>query len=274
MRPFMRHRTTDSSSQLAALADGSLPPERARELEAEAAASPELASLLGEQRRAIALVGAVQVAAPDRLHAQVKALTSDASQTGAARGPRPALGRAVGRLRPGLALSGALTAALVAAALVIFLPGGAGAPTVVEAAALAHRPATMPAPAQDGSESNLLTRAQSGVAYPYWQDRFGWRAVGARTDRLAGRDVSTVFYDNASGARIGYSILAGRSVSAPADATVLVRNGVRLSVVRQGTSTIVTWLRSGHSCVLSGRNVAPAMLERLASWRARDTIPY
>jgi anti-sigma factor RsiW len=270
----MFRRTPDPSSELAALADGSLAPKRAHQLEQETAASPELAALLDEQRRAIALVGAVQAPAPERLHARVEALVADSSRARAGRRPWPALGRGLGRLRPGLALSSAFGVALVAAALVVFLPGGAGAPTVVQAAALAHRPATMPAPAKDGTELNLLAAAQSGVSYPYWQDKFGWRAVGARTDRLAGRDVTTVFYANHGGARIGYSIVAGRQVPAPADATVLVRNEVRLSVVRRGASTIVTWLRSGHSCVLSGRGVAPSMLERLASWRARDTIPY
>jgi hypothetical protein len=270
----MLRRRPDPSSQLAALADGSLAPERARELETEIASSPELAAMLSEQRRAIALVDSVRVPAPERLRARVSALTAGSSRTGAARHPWPALGRAVPRWRPGVALSGALAAALVAAALVIFLPGGAGAPTVVQAAALAHRPATMPAPAKDGTELNLLARAQSGVSYPYWEDAFGWRAVGARSDRLAGRDVTTVFYANHGGARIGYSIVAGRWVPPPAGATVLVRNRVRLSVVQHGTSTIVTWLRSGHTCILSGSSVSPAMLERLASWRAKDTIPY
>ena len=56
-------------AELAALADGSLTPERRREVEARVAASPELAGLLAEQQRAVALAqnAAEQVQAPASL---------------------------------------------------------------------------------------------------------------------------------------------------------------------------------------------------------------
>jgi len=61
--------------ELAALADGSLSPERRAELQAQVAASPELAERLAEQQRAIALAGrtAGEVEAPDRLRARIDA---------------------------------------------------------------------------------------------------------------------------------------------------------------------------------------------------------
>ena len=61
--------------ELAALADGSLPAERRAELQAQVAASPELADRLAEQQRAVALAGraAGEVRAPDRLRMRVDA---------------------------------------------------------------------------------------------------------------------------------------------------------------------------------------------------------
>jgi anti-sigma factor RsiW len=63
-----------SLAELAALADGSLAAERRAALETRVAASPELAELLAEQRRAVALArgAAEEVAAPAALRAHVE----------------------------------------------------------------------------------------------------------------------------------------------------------------------------------------------------------
>jgi hypothetical protein len=65
-------------AELAALADGSLPPERRAAVEERVAASPELAALLAEQERAVALARglAVDVAAPSGLRARIDAQRS------------------------------------------------------------------------------------------------------------------------------------------------------------------------------------------------------
>jgi len=62
-------------AELAALADGSLPPGRRAALEARVAASSELAALLGEQQRAVALaqVATNGVEAPPALRARIEA---------------------------------------------------------------------------------------------------------------------------------------------------------------------------------------------------------
>jgi hypothetical protein len=111
------------------------------------------------------------------------------------------------------------------------------------------------------------------VAFPYWEDHYGWTAAGVRSDTLSGRRVTTVYYTGAAKGRVAYSIVAGAALAAPAG-RVLILQGVRLEVVQRGGTTIVTWLRSGHSCVLSARGVPLRVLEQLASWRARGTIPY
>ena len=76
----MRGRQRDDAgdrevAELAALADGSLAPKRRDALEARVAESPELAGLLAEQQRAVALVrgAAAEVEAPAPLRARVEA---------------------------------------------------------------------------------------------------------------------------------------------------------------------------------------------------------
>jgi anti-sigma-K factor RskA len=61
-------------AELAALADGSLAPERRAEIEAQVATSPELAERLAEQQRAVSLVrsAAAEVEAPAALRARVE----------------------------------------------------------------------------------------------------------------------------------------------------------------------------------------------------------
>jgi anti-sigma factor RsiW len=74
-----RRRQDDAGRQefteLAALADGSLTPERRAALEARVAASSELAELLAEQERAVALArsAAAEVEAPPALRARIDA---------------------------------------------------------------------------------------------------------------------------------------------------------------------------------------------------------
>src|SRR6476469_6881113 len=71
----MRRSPEDETAELAALADGSLGPERRAAVEAHVAASPELAERLAEQRRAVAYArqAADDVEAPSGLRRRVEA---------------------------------------------------------------------------------------------------------------------------------------------------------------------------------------------------------
>jgi hypothetical protein len=71
----MRRRREDETAELAALADGSLAPDRRAAAEARVAASPELAERLAEQERAVAYArqAAADVEAPAGLRRRIEA---------------------------------------------------------------------------------------------------------------------------------------------------------------------------------------------------------
>ena len=48
------------------------------------------------------------------------------------------------------------------------------------------------------------------------------------------------------------------------------RGGVSYRLLTENGAAVVTWLRDGHLCVVSGRGVSSATLLRLASWSDRD----
>jgi Anti-sigma-K factor rskA, C-terminal len=106
--------------ELAALADGSVAPERRAALEARIAASPALADRLDEQERAVALLrgAADEVDAPAGLRARVEAQRS------------PRTGRAPRRL----ALAGVATAAVAAGAIAVAVVGSGSHGTRFQAA--------------------------------------------------------------------------------------------------------------------------------------------
>jgi anti-sigma factor RsiW len=257
---FLRN-SEPREEELAALADGSLPPERRPEVEAMIARSPELARRLEEQRRAVDLFrsAAATIEAPAGLRARVEHRRPSRSAT---RRRLWAAGLAAGAV------------AAVALAIVLTLPGNVpGGPSVAEAAVLATRPPTGPAPPPKPGAPTLLARAVAGVPYPNWTTKFGWKAVGSRVDTLDGRRATTVYYEK-NGRRIGYTIFAGSALDVPEDAAHVQREGTDLSLLTVEGRPVVTWLRRGHTCILSGAGVARPVLEKLAAWNGKGTVPF
>ncbi len=214
-----------------------------------------------ESRRDIAtLIGAIDVPAPADLRRKVREMTDAA----------PRARRVPGRP---LAWAGALAgAAVVVVVLVLALGGGSStAPTVQQASALAQRPATQGAPAESSVPGRLAISA-AGIPYPYWGQRFGWQAVGSRTDSVGGRMVTTVFYSSHAGAaaprRIAYSIVAGAPLAIPLAGHSTVSHGTRYQVLSSGSAAVVTWRRAGHTCILVGSGVSAHTLLTLARWQA------
>jgi hypothetical protein len=166
------------------------------------------------------------------------------------------------------------TAAVAAAVLAIVLLSGGGDPSVTDAAALAQLPAAEPAPAAEPDQPTLLAASFEGLSYPDWEREFGWRAVGERSDQLDGRDAHTVFYENADGARIGYTIVAGDALDEPSAAKRSVVDGVELAAFEADGANGVTWLRDDHSCVLAGEGVERSTLLELAAWNGDGAVTF
>jgi hypothetical protein len=161
----------------------------------------------------------------------------------------------------------------VVAVLVVTLGGGVSAPTVAQAAVLATRPVVAPAPPQRTHTPILTGAGPAGLPFPYWDDRFGFHAVGVRHDRFAGRPATTVFYRSGS-QRVAYTIVGGAPLSFGAPTHRTNYQGTGVWTLDAHGMHVATWLRRGHSCVLSGRNVPASLLVSLASWRGDGQIPY
>jgi hypothetical protein len=81
---------------------------------------------------------------------------------------------------------------------------------------------------------------------------------------VGGRKVTTVFYTGRTGKRIGYAITDGAPLSG-ARGTSVTRYGVRFTLQRSGPARLISWVRSGHTCVIAGRTVSYRALLALAT---------
>ncbi len=215
----------------------------------------------------VELVRSIDVRAPERLHSHVQALVDEHS---ARRGRSPWAGVMLGgpsalRLRLGGAIAVAAAAAL-ALVLALSPTGSPGSPTLRQTSPLTLRAATMAAPAHSATHPAELAASVDGVSFPYWEDHFGWRASGARVDRVDGRAVTTVFYTNASHQRIGYAIVADTPAPPASGGIVQPRDGTPYRYVKENGAWLVTWLRNGRRCIVSGRGIKWTTLLKLASW--------
>jgi hypothetical protein len=249
-----------------------------------------------EQQRVAELLRSFDVPAPERLHRRVESLVAEhqaperqslqhrgperrgSESQDSRRGDRRFAPRA-SRRRPFAPLGfigvGAVALAIVVVAIAIAggLGGSSHGPSVRQAAAPTLRAATLPAPPESSVRHTQLAAAVDGVKFPYWGERFGWRSTGTRTDRIAGRTVTTVFYTDGAGRRIGYAILAGTPAPRIDGGQVAWRGDVPYRLLSENGASAVVWTRDGHLCVVSGRGVSSATLLRLASWSDREASP-
>jgi hypothetical protein len=219
---------------------------------------------------------AATVKAPQSLHERIATMAAAEATGAAVDAHRSTLAASLrrrftpARRRPsrlGLAFAGVTALALVAAIAIAAIHPGAGSTSldVRSAAALALGPATLPAPSESASNRSELTASVGGVAFPYWKERFGWRGSGARSDTLGGRTITTIFYSNAGGQRVGYAIVAGPAPPS-GGGTIVRRWGVSYRLSSQGDANVIVWRRGGHLCVMAGRGVSARTLLSLASW--------
>ncbi|HEX7300395.1 MAG TPA: hypothetical protein VF257_15460 [Solirubrobacteraceae bacterium] len=221
---------------------------------------------LAERGRALIASAVAETSAPVALRERIEADRSRAIERGVRPGRR--------RLRWLLLPAAGLVAALVVA--IVVLSSSGAAPTVVGTAALAARGPVLPAPVEDASNRAVLKSSVEGVPFPYWNDSFRWKAVGARDDRIEEREAKTVYYEDAGGARAAYTILGGDAVDPPSDSRKETENGIVLWVTRHDGRRIVSWQRGRHTCVLSAPLAVPEQqLLALASWKGKGKgVPF
>ena len=239
-------------AELSALADGTLEPSRRAEVQARIDAAPELKRRYVLERQAVTRLSHARE--HDRAPAQLRARIE------AQRTARPARRSRARPLSGRLAVAGALAAVLIA--LVLILPSGApGGPSVSQAAALGARGATMGAPTTLPGHPAQLQTAIGTLHFPDWTSTIGWRATGARQDRIGGRRVLTVYYRR-SGRTLAYSIVSGPPLTRP-PASSGVRNRYDIQAFRQDGRIVVTWRQDGHTCVLSALGLPEPVLASL-----------
>ncbi len=237
-----------TTADLVALADGTLDPRRVPAVRELIAQSPELSRRYHRERQAVAALHAVRSdRAPARLRAAI------AARREPARRPQP-------RLLFGGTLAGAVAAAVVA--IVLLLPSGTpGGPSVSQAAALSLQGPMMAAPLADRTHGGKLSGDVEDVYFPNWSG-LGWRAVGQRVDTLGRQRAVTVYYQRGS-RRVAYTILGAPALTRPAAAARWL-GGVEFQSFTASGRMIVTWRRTGHTCVLSGTGVSASALTHLA----------
>ncbi|HEY7967926.1 MAG TPA: hypothetical protein VID68_12950 [Solirubrobacteraceae bacterium] len=210
---------------------------------------PETGREAADERRIAELVRAVEVPAPDALHAFTAQLI-EGSRT-----PQRST-----RLRRRVILvdSAALIAAAAAVIVALILAGGSSPPTALRAARLALASATGPAP-------HALVASGTSIAFPDWSRR-GWPSSGARSDRLDGRTVTTEYYRAyRASAAIGYSIVSGAPVRWGESGRTVVRAHGDYLLLSGGGAHIVAWVQQGHTCILASRTASDATLLTLAA---------
>jgi hypothetical protein len=219
----------------------------------------------------VELIRSIDVRAPQELHTHVQELVAASSPKGerapAVSGRRPTV-------RLGLFAGVPALAAAVIAILVVSLAGGgsSGSPLTLEkAVALTLRPPTMAAPDENPKDGTQLMVSVDGVAFPYWEQSFGFRATGERMDQVDGRRVTTVFYADDQHNWVGYAIIGGTPPPPVNGGTVIVRDGTAYHLTSSYGARVVTWLRGGRQCVVAGHGVGDGTLLALASWHAVDT---
>ncbi len=232
----------------------------------------------------VELIRSIDVRAPEALHDAVEQMIAErpprrrlrrAAREAAAGEPRASRERRRGArdrgysVRPRLAALGAFAAAIVALAIVIGTSGSSSTLSVHDASALTLRAATSAPPAESSSNHTELAASVDGVTFPYWGAHFGWRQTGKRTDSVDGRTITTVFYENSLGHRVGYAIVAGAAPPQITGGVLARRDGTAYRLLTVDGRPVVAWMRAGHLCVISGHGVDGTTLLRLASWSER-----
>ncbi len=162
------------------------------------------------------------------------------------------------RHRWALAAAGTAVAALAAVAITLETGSDDTGPSLDKVYSAARLQPTKAAPASVGGAPPVLDAKVGALEFPDWQEKFGWKAVGRRDSNLSGRPVTTVYYRNPEGARLGYAVVAGNALGGRPAGRPVEHKGKTYDVARGEKRTTVTWTQQGHTCAI----VAPSAVPR------------
>ena len=245
-QPFTPISDEDENHAITRLVDGTLSPAERESYEQWARERPDIRRRIAEQRR---VVGELRTGGPEVPRALVEDVGRRVDETYGSRStPR---GRRVTSPLAGWkpAIPIGAVAAVAAAIVIVIASGGTNAPSITSAARLAYVPANLTAPA--AHSATLLDVSYGGVTYPNYHRQFNATATGQLQNRIGGRPALTVFYRLDNGARLSYTVLAGKPVPPPGTARVVDYDGVKLRVYNTGKLAVVTLVRHGRTCVLA-----------------------
>jgi hypothetical protein len=144
------------------------------------------------------------------------------------------------------------------------LIAGGGAQTnnsqpIDSAAQLAQAGPQTAAPAHGARWLNVSV---GNVRFPYWADNHGWQSYGSRSDNFNGRTAKTVFYRDASGRNVAYTIVGGSALAA-GGGKMSSEKGISYRVSSHNGTHRVVWQRGGHTCILTASAVPASELQTL-----------
>jgi anti-sigma factor RsiW len=258
----------EDEADLVSFVDGHLDDDGRSRVEARAATDPDYRSALLRQQvgRDAVTSAAESTGAPLALKTRVEAM-------GAARGRHKGEKRSGVRTRLGglrWPAAGVVAGAVAVTLAIVVLVGGS--PGIEDVAAAATRAPTAKV-AVVPADSKLLQEHVADVRFPNYAGKFGWKAVGTRTDEIQGRATRTVFYEK-DGKRIAYTVVSGAALDEPDAADKATVEGTVIRALRASGREVVTWRRRGHTCVLSSKDVPRAELLALAGWKGKGGVAF
>lgn len=253
--PFTPTSDEDENHAITRLVDGTLNPAERESYEQWARERPDIRRRIAEQRL---VVGELRTGGPEVPRALVGQVRRRVDETYGSRStPR---GRRVWSPLAGWkpAIPIGAVAVLAAAIVIVIANAGTKGPSVTSAARLAYVPANSPAPA--ARSSTLLDVSYGGVTYPNYHRQFNATVTGQLQNRIGGRSALTVFYRLDNGARLSYTVFAGKPVPLPSTARVVDYDGVKLRVFNTDKLAVVTLVRHGRTCVLAAPTTSDIVL--------------
>lgn len=209
---------------------------------------------MNEEELELARRGEALVAAAVRDTRAPQSLREEIERTRARSSERAPLWR---RHLRGLVAAGGVAVVLAAVAIALQARSSLDDASYSSVETAARLTPAAPAPASLGGSPPVLDARVGALEFPDWEASFDWTAVGRRDEDVSGRSVTTVYYRNPEGVRLGYAVVAGEPLGGDPPGRRVVRDGNSYDVRDDGGRTVVTWTQQGHTCLIVASSKVP-----------------